>query len=148
MWPHDFRDCYKLNIETGRYTLSSDFTRYIHDIRRWTMHNDFFHYFPDLQYDIPVSESVLRSPSSSRVRRQLARGRQSLDPRDDETASDCPSQPGDQATSTGWDDMEFDQSTSVLSFPIWAQTAFPLQQGSESAREAACPDILQSLYEQ
>ncbi|KAH6889800.1 hypothetical protein B0T10DRAFT_538112 [Thelonectria olida] len=54
-WPFEFRDCYKRNIMTGRYSVSPEFTDCIWDINSWTMTVDFFGHFPEMYSDIPSS---------------------------------------------------------------------------------------------
>ncbi|KAJ0331946.1 hypothetical protein COL922a_011691 [Colletotrichum nupharicola] len=48
MWPFEFRDCYRRNVETGRYTVSPEFEDRIRDINSWTMSADFFSHFPEI----------------------------------------------------------------------------------------------------
>ncbi|CAK7218090.1 hypothetical protein SBRCBS47491_003389 [Sporothrix bragantina] len=47
-WPYALRDCYKKNMHTGRYSLSSDFHRHTRDIRCWTMSADFLNEYPEI----------------------------------------------------------------------------------------------------
>ncbi|KAK1474665.1 hypothetical protein CTAM01_15836 [Colletotrichum tamarilloi] len=48
MWPFEFRDCYRRNIETRRYCVAPEFEDRIRDINSWTMSSDFFNHFPEI----------------------------------------------------------------------------------------------------
>lgn len=61
MWPFEFRDCYRRNVETGRYTVSPEFEDRIRDINSWTMSADFFSHFPEMYADIPAYQEIPRS---------------------------------------------------------------------------------------
>ncbi|KAK1846882.1 bZIP transcription factor [Colletotrichum chrysophilum] len=61
MWPFEFRDCYRRNVETGRYTVSPEFQDRIRDINSWTMSADFFSHFPEMYADIPAYQEIPRS---------------------------------------------------------------------------------------
>lgn len=99
------------------------------------MQNDFFHFFPDLKYDIPVSEIIARSPSSCRSRSLMVRDRLSLHPRGGDPASEYESQSDEQATAGYWDSMGFGLTTTDLPFPPWDQTASDLDYSSVAGRE-------------
>lgn len=78
LWPFEFRDCYKRNMQTGQYSVSPDFEGRIRDISSWTMAADFFHHFPEMYADIPVFQpGPAAGPSSWATSgcRQPARGR-------------------------------------------------------------------------
>ncbi|KAH7007095.1 hypothetical protein EDB80DRAFT_578061 [Ilyonectria destructans] len=59
-WPFEFRDCYKRNTRTGRYSISPEFMDCIWDINSWTMTADFFGTFPEMYSDIPSFMEVPR----------------------------------------------------------------------------------------
>ncbi|KAF7553562.1 hypothetical protein G7Z17_g3529 [Cylindrodendrum hubeiense] len=59
-WPFEFRDCYKRNTRTGRYSISPEFMDCIWDINSWTMTADFFGTFPEMYSDIPSFMEVSR----------------------------------------------------------------------------------------
>ncbi|KAL0935610.1 bZIP transcription factor [Colletotrichum truncatum] len=58
MWPFEFRDCYRRNVETGRYCMSPEFEQRIQNINSWTMSTDFFNHFPEMYSDIPVYQEI------------------------------------------------------------------------------------------
>ncbi|KAH7176815.1 hypothetical protein EDB81DRAFT_50340 [Dactylonectria macrodidyma] len=59
-WPFEFRDCYKKNTRTGRYSISPEFMDCIWNINSWTMTTDFFGTFPEMYSDIPSFMEVPR----------------------------------------------------------------------------------------
>lgn len=63
LWPYEFRDCYRRNLETGRISISNEFKTRIADLNAWTMCPDFFQQFPDLYVDIPASKTIPRQLS-------------------------------------------------------------------------------------
>lgn len=69
LWQYEFRDCYTRNTETGLYSISPTFRDRIHDIRSWSMGQDFFKEYPECQNDIPgwgtIPASVM-PPTSGR----------------------------------------------------------------------------------
>ncbi|KAF6816308.1 bZIP transcription factor [Colletotrichum plurivorum] len=60
-WPFEFRDCYRRNVVTGRYSVAPEFDERIADINSWTMSADFFGHFPEMYADIPAYQEVPRS---------------------------------------------------------------------------------------
>ncbi|KAH6685014.1 hypothetical protein F5X68DRAFT_171476 [Plectosphaerella plurivora] len=82
LWPFEFRDCYKRNMETGLFSVSPDFDGRIREISSWTMAPDFFHHFPEMYADIPVFQSIPAAPSiswPSGARQGRARGMRALE---------------------------------------------------------------------
>ncbi|KAF1984847.1 hypothetical protein K402DRAFT_119695 [Aulographum hederae CBS 113979] len=60
LWPYEFRDCYTLNTETGRFKTSPTFEQRIGDLNAWTMTGDIFQRWPEFYADIPASNSLAR----------------------------------------------------------------------------------------
>ncbi|OQV10423.1 hypothetical protein CLAIMM_14424 [Cladophialophora immunda] len=63
LWPYDFKEAFKLNVQTGLCHLSPRFLASMHDIRCWTMNSDFFQSWPDFRGDVPVSNPEPAQPS-------------------------------------------------------------------------------------
>ncbi|KAK7415769.1 hypothetical protein QQX98_005682 [Neonectria punicea] len=68
-WPFEFRDCYKRNTRTGKYSISPEFMDCIWDINSWTMTTDFFGTFPEMYSDIPSFLEVPRLRFNSHAER-------------------------------------------------------------------------------
>ncbi|KAK0389777.1 hypothetical protein NLU13_3350 [Sarocladium strictum] len=68
-WPLDLQDCYEVDADTGRYTISSLFDSHLGDINAWRMTTDIFVQFPELTGDIPVYGSISPTVSWTRAER-------------------------------------------------------------------------------
>ena len=55
LWPHEFKDTYRLDHETGLFRLSPLFISSMQDLRCWTMNSDFLQKYPDFQGDTPIT---------------------------------------------------------------------------------------------
>lgn len=72
LWQYEFRDCYVRNTETGLYSISPIFHDRIHDIRSWSMGQDFFKAYPECKNDIPSWDSIPGVVAPSTPGRQLS----------------------------------------------------------------------------
>lgn len=59
-WPFEFRDCYNVNLETGKLSVAAEFKSRIADLGAWTMSHGFFERFPELYGDIPAFQTIPR----------------------------------------------------------------------------------------
>lgn len=64
VWQYEFRDCYIRNTETGLYSISPTFHDRIHDIKSWSMGQDFFKAYPECKNDIPSWGTIPPAPSA------------------------------------------------------------------------------------
>ncbi|OHF01542.1 hypothetical protein CORC01_03032 [Colletotrichum orchidophilum] len=79
MWPFEFRDCYRRNIETRRYCVAPEFEDRIRDINSWTMSSDFFNHFPEMYADIPAYQEVPRGLTWKNVGKSSQRHRERIE---------------------------------------------------------------------
>ena len=60
-WPHDFRDCFHLNQQSGLYKISASFREAAQDIRRIGVTKDFFDHYPELRHAVRAVDELPRS---------------------------------------------------------------------------------------
>ncbi|KAM0324867.1 hypothetical protein ACHAQA_007833 [Verticillium albo-atrum] len=86
LWPFEFRDCYKRNMQTGLYSVSPDFEERIYEIQAWTMAPDFFQHFPEMYADIPVFQAIPKPDGLGARRSDEESGHYRIDEKVDESA--------------------------------------------------------------
>lgn len=73
-WPFQLQDCFSHNKFAKTYTLDPSFIERLHDLRSWTLGQEFFRRFPELYSVVPAGDSIpqqiWQQPPRQFVRRQ------------------------------------------------------------------------------